>query len=583
MTRRTTGRISPHLFLGAAFAVGPVSCADDGSGIHASPAARVQMVRGGANETTSFLGLDILDIDGQGMAKTCAAGDLNVTIEVSQDGPDGPWAELDPSQIQITCGDEPADVSLVLDNSGSQQIALDATRDGAQQFVDDVLAQSGRVTLTRVSTQAASLTGLTDESAALAGALEGLFVNAGWTALYDGVRLGNETMGATVAQETYSGWNSAGDFCASSRRRGTVLFTNGEDNNSADVKHDEDSDGIDTTFEDVKNLTVEGVTTPVYIVGLGKRVDADLLGDLAESSGGYYLGVDEAADLPEAFGLVSDYQAEGAQVCAELPPLCGQVWVRVRHSVAGSEEPASETVTSVHVDCPEEPAQGRLAATLLTLSNPGISPSVAATMTANTVAYVSPTAQPSVLVVRDDNHHGEFPEDSAYVADLLSAAGYDVDYLDEPPDGLAPTDVEDYDVLWFSNPGWPMDDIATFDVIQELRSEGAGVVLQGDDMGWSMGQSWSMSPLTSLDFHRNGTQTCGVHTDDNEGEAYDVVLETGTHPLIAGLSGVSFSYGDDIDHTTPLGQGEEVLAWASMPSEFNCDLRTPVIVAVDPQ
>ena len=70
-----------------------------------------------------------------------------------------------------------------------------------------------------------------------------------------------------------------------------------------------------------------------------------------------------------------------------------------------------------------------------------------------------------------------------------------------------------------------------------------------------------MLPYTFLHYEGNGTSTCGHPTDNNNGESYRITFTEGSgHLLAAGLEGVSFLYGDDIDHSSPADDGEEVLA-----------------------
>ena len=103
----------------------------------------------------------------------------------------------------------------------------------------------------------------------------------------------------------------------------------------------------------------------------------------------------------------------------------------------------------------------------------------------------------------------------------------------------------------------------------------------GDDMGRAFGESFDMTGFHGLDFQDNGVKYCGVKTDDNEGASMVVSYDEGDHPLIDGLAGTSFLYGDDIDRTHPRGEGERVLAWATL-ADGTCDVVVPTIVALDP-
>jgi hypothetical protein len=99
----------------------------------------------------------------------------------------------------------------------------------------------------------------------------------------------------------------------------------------------------------------------------------------------------------------------------------------------------------------------------------------------------------------------------------------------------------------------------------------------------ALGHDFPMAPLTHLNFVDNGTTYCGVGIDNNNGDVYEVTLATDVqHPIVAALEGLTFTYGDDIDTTTPSGDGEHVVAWARVAGKEDCALK-PAIVAYDPQ
>src|SRR5258707_1211637 len=66
---------------------------------------------------------------------------------------------------------------------------------GASLLLDSVLAAGGRASLVRVSTNSSIQTPLTTDGAALHQALDSLHISHGWTSLWDGIRLGNQTLG----------------------------------------------------------------------------------------------------------------------------------------------------------------------------------------------------------------------------------------------------------------------------------------------------------------------------------------------------------------------------------------------------
>ncbi|MEY2931262.1 MAG: hypothetical protein RL033_2011, partial [Pseudomonadota bacterium] len=84
----------------------------------------------------------------------------------------------------------------------------------------------------------------------------------------------------------------------------------------------------------------------------------------------------------------------------------------------------------------------------------------------------------------------------------------------------------------------------------------------------------------------NGTDACGKHTDNNNGDGAFKVDFVSSHPMLGSVGGSSFLYGDDIDLTSPKNQGEEILAWGNVVSRDKgksaCSDQVPVVVAYDP-
>ncbi len=549
----------------------------------------LQRTRAGVGTDGTYLSSHLLPVDAQGQPIACDAGSFEVTVEMSTDG-QASWLPVDSGAITVACsGDGDGDLAVVLDNSGSTQSVLDLIQDGSADLIDDVLASGGRGSLVRVSTNAEVLSDITDDVTLLDVGLARIGGSNGWTALWDGVRMGNETLGGEVVSRAAAQvWDSADAFCEASDSLGILAFTDGHENNSAD-QNDYDhvaypGDGYDTTLDDLKELHVNGQTTPVYTIGLGSDPDHEALGELAEATGGIHHAVVTPGDVLDTFSLVGDYLDSTHQVCATLDEsVCGLVHLRVSWSYAaeGDLEPQSigEAIQSVSVDCPTDPV-GTSAVILMTMTNPHLPEADAVLLSTNAVAYVSPVEAPSVLVVLDDNHHDEFAGDPDAVAGWLEDAGLPVVRLDEPADGITGDDLVGHDVVWFSNPGYPPDDLGSIEALEAFMADGGGVVLQGDDMTRGWGNAFSMTALTSLVFEHNGTQTCGVATDDNEGELFEVTTVDG-HPMLDGLENTTWLYGDDIDQSTAAGVGERILAEATLAIDPGCTT-TPTIVAFDP-
>ena len=81
--------------------------------------------------------------------------------------------------------------------------------------------------------------------------------------------------------------------------------------------------------------------------------------------------------------------------------------------------------------------------------------------------------------------------------------------------------------------------------------------------------------LTYLEWAGNGTIACGARIDNNQGESYTVIFDAAGPPMLGELAAKSFSYGNDIDLTYRLNEGEQVLAWASDETP-SCVVRTPL-------
>lgn len=241
------------------------------------------------------------------------------------------------------------------------------------------------------------------------------------------------------------------------------------------------------------------------------------------------------------------------------------------------------------VDCP---ITGNTAVIVLTLHGPGgktLAPADAKTLTRNAVDFVDPTAgTPKILLVHDYNNHDEDNADAAAIgADLKALYGAANVTITEPARIVRPEDVAGYDVVWFSNPGWPMGNVSslptTFNTLVDFRGAGGGLVLQGDDITQSSTMPVPlMETLTYLKFSNNGTNACGLGIDNWGDNAYKVTFASDTHPLLSGLAGTSFEYNNDIDHSSAMMLGEQVLATGEV-SDASCSVSTPALVAVDPR
>ena len=204
-------------------------------------------------------------------------------------------------------------------------------------------------------------------------------------------------------------------------------------------------------------------------------------------------------------------------------------------------------------------------------------------------------AVPSVLYVLDDNNQNEHTGDDVFVTNALIAefGGANVTKIDEPAGGLsylgpngAAGPLSSYDIVWFSNPGFPMDDPASYDALQMFQDNGGGLVIQGDDMaGPALGGGRDLDYFSFLTYVDNGVTTCGDTTNNNSGSNHTVTFTqepiSALNGSIMDLRGQSFQYGNDIDHTIRQAAGERVLAEAVY-TKGQCTETYPAAVAIDP-
>lgn len=531
------------------------------------------------------VGFDLVVTDDDGRPIACDGGALEVSMRASQVGSNGPYTPIAQKDIVVQCASGAADVAIVVDNSGSEADHLPELQAAVKTLVGSVTAAGGRASLVRVSTNNEVMVPLTSEREVLDSAVDELYVANGWTALWDGIRVGNETLGGELAVPAPA--TDVRTFCSSSRKVAIVAFTDGNDNNSADeASYDHEKypgDGVATTAADLANLSVGRVATPIHTIGLGGDIDDGALTSIAAANGGAYHHAADVEQIADAFDDIAGSFGASHQVCADLPwSVCGEVDVETRWTWRGldGQQLSGTSHTTLSVPCEEQRSPGRSATIVLTMSNAGIDRDTAGRLAANAVDWVAPTSRPSVLVVLDDGHHGEFVGDAAYVRDLLAERGYQVALINERAGGITPADVAGYDVVWFSNPGYPWDDVRSFDTLRGVLAAGGGVVAQGDDITWSMGRSFDVSALTHLTHGHNGTDACGIRTDNNAGALLAVELGEG-HPLLEGIEHMSFLYGDDIDVSTPVADGAAVLGAATLPGS-GCAESRPVLTAYKP-
>lgn len=260
--------------------------------------------------------------DSNGTPVTLVQGNTTVTVETRTPG--GDWKPVD----DVVLGYDqktPLDVVIVADNSGSEHKHLTPMRDAMREFATSLLAQDplNRIGLVRVSTTSKVLSPLTEDLGVFTPALDGLFIKNGWTALYDGIALGNQTLEAGTARTL-----NQGTFCYAGPYRSIVVFTDGRENNSLGQELYVDNATGNTTIAKLNGLSVAGMRTALYTVGIGRNIDAEGLRALAIGTGGRYVHVGDYDALTNALANAAAQLDALLPVCFS-PNACGDTDARV--------------------------------------------------------------------------------------------------------------------------------------------------------------------------------------------------------------------------------------------------------------
>ena len=155
---------------------------------------------------------------------------------------------------------DPVSIILTLDASGSMVKAAGTVRETAREFVRTVRSEDRLALITFADEPHFEHELSTDRSLTMAGIDR--YTPAGGTALYDAL------------------WDSMRNLRKENGRRAIVLLTDGRDENNPGT-----APGSAHTFDEVLTLARE-VGATIFTVGLGTRLDSDVLETLATRSGG---------------------------------------------------------------------------------------------------------------------------------------------------------------------------------------------------------------------------------------------------------------------------------------------------------
>ena len=289
------------------------------------------------SDNSAFIGMDFLATDKNGAVIPCKQQDFDVSAWVSYTGPEGPFMPVPRSMIEFSCA-QPGNavVGVTVDLSGSEKGFLGLIKKSVRALVHNILAGKGMASIVRVSTHAYVVVPVTASLRKLDDAISGLFLHNGWTALYDGIRIANETLQEAAKKLQQNSPKNLHEFCTQGKKWGIVVYTDGRDNNSAEQHPCKTCktppDKVNTTIEDLKDLQVNGVHTPIYVVGVGKNIDVDALSKLASISGGRFYNISDYRELFTKMSQIGKYFTATHQVCIKIPsPPCVKTYFKIRY------------------------------------------------------------------------------------------------------------------------------------------------------------------------------------------------------------------------------------------------------------
>ncbi len=186
--------------------------------------------------------------------------------------------------VSVAPTDEPINVALVLDTSGSMVgEKMDAARAAASRFID-VLQSSDQVAVLTFDTTVVHRIDFTTDHLAAKQEVELIeYTPGGATCLYDAAY---ETIQMTAALPT--------------GRRAVILLTDGVDEAGGQPC------SLYTLDDVIALASDEEARVPIYTIGLGDSVDANSLDRMARQTGGRYQASPGTTQLDALFGRLAD-------------------------------------------------------------------------------------------------------------------------------------------------------------------------------------------------------------------------------------------------------------------------------------
>ena len=207
-------------------------------------------------------------------ARTATLDYVNLGLDRIRVFEDGVAQKVDTFQEAV----DPVSIVLTLDSSGSMRPVTDTVKQTAREFVSAVRPEDSLALITFSDEPLfAHLLGTTRQWTF--DAID-KYTPTGGTALYDAL------------------WNSLQHVKTAKGRRAVVVLTDGRDEDARGT-----AAGSAHTFDDVLGL-IPDVGASIYVVGLGRNVDRDVLSRLAVQSGGDAYFPEDASQLGDQFHAI---------------------------------------------------------------------------------------------------------------------------------------------------------------------------------------------------------------------------------------------------------------------------------------
>jgi VWFA-related protein len=208
--------------------------------------------------------------------------------------------------LPLSGGNEPLFVVLAIDRSGSMKgQPIEDAKQAAKEFIREIMAID-QVGVIAFDDRVTVISTLTSDKNALNSAIDGIIVGRD-TALNDAIMKSLELLSSVKG-----------------KRRAIVVLTDGKENRSK------------ASREDVVQEAIRfGV--PIITVGLGDKIDSDVLKSLAENSGGRPFFAKFSSELPDLYRVIAKQLINQYKVTLVSPKALDGKWHKIQIQVNAAQ------------------------------------------------------------------------------------------------------------------------------------------------------------------------------------------------------------------------------------------------------